>query len=116
MEQRKPNIVYILADDLGYEDVSSLNPGRPFPTTHFDRLSSEGMYIDAHAKSAVCFPSFPAMLNWRSKLNSSALGRVFSPLIDEGRRTVYCTRTRTRTGTGDNCFPRMERPQSQTSQ
>ncbi len=43
MEQRKPNIVYILADDLGYGgDVSSLNPGCPFATTHFDLLSREG--------------------------------------------------------------------------
>ncbi len=89
----KPNIIYILADDLGYGDVSSLNPGCPFVTPHFDRLSSEGMrFTDAHATSAVCTPSRYSILtgryNWRSRLKSYVLGGFSPPLIDEGRRTV----------------------------
>ncbi|MGD9928011.1 MAG: arylsulfatase [Sphaerochaeta sp.] len=93
MEQRKPNIVYILADDLGYGDVSSLNPGCPFATTHFGRLSREGMQCtDAHATSAVCTPSRYSIItgryNWRSELKSSVLGGFSPPLIDAQRKTI----------------------------
>ncbi len=89
----KPNIIYILADDLGYGDVSSLNPGCPFVTPHFDRFSAEGMrFTDAHATSAVCTPSRYSILtgryNWRSRLKSYVLGGFSPPLIDEGRKTV----------------------------
>lgn len=93
MEQRKPNIVYILADDLGYGDVSSLNPGCPFATTHFDLLSREGVKCtDAHATSAVCTPSRYSIItgryNWRSELKSSVLGGFSPPLIDTKRKTI----------------------------
>ena len=48
----KPNIIYILADDLGYGDVRCLNPERgKIATPHMDRLASEGMiFTDAHSK------------------------------------------------------------------
>jgi arylsulfatase A-like enzyme len=93
MEQTKPNIVYILTDDLGYGDVSSLNPGCPFATIHFDRLAAEGMtFTDAHATSAVCTPSRYSILtgryNWRSRLKSYVLGGFSSPLIEPGRPTI----------------------------
>ena len=40
---QRPNIVYILADDLGYGDVSCLNPNAAWKTVHMDRLAAEGM-------------------------------------------------------------------------
>jgi len=91
--RKKPNIVYILADDLGYGDVSSLNPGCPFTTTNFDCLAEEGMsFTDAHATSAVCTPSRYSIItgryNWRSKLKSYVLGGFSPPLIDNNRKTV----------------------------
>ncbi len=91
--RKKPNIVYILADDLGYGDVSSLNPDCPFVTTHFDRLAQQGMcFTDAHATSAVCTPSRYSIItgryNWRSQLKSYVLGGFSPPLIDENRKTV----------------------------
>jgi len=53
-----PNIVYILADDLGYGDVSALNPESKIQTPNIDRLANEGMrFTDAHSGSAVCTPT-----------------------------------------------------------
>ena len=55
----QPNIVFILADDLGYGDVHCLNPQRgKIPTPELDRLASQGMtFTEAHSSSAVCTPS-----------------------------------------------------------
>ena len=47
---KKPNLVYILADDMGLGDVSCLNPHSAFQTPNFDRLGAEGaIFTDAHA-------------------------------------------------------------------
>ena len=55
---RDPNIVIILADDLGYGDVGAFNPEGRIPTPNIDRLSREGMrFTDAHSPSAVCTPT-----------------------------------------------------------
>ena len=52
----RPNIVYILADDLGYGDVRCLNPAGKIATPNLDRLAAAGMvFTDAHSGSAVCF-------------------------------------------------------------
>ena len=58
MPTSKPNIIYVLADDMGYGDLSCLNPDSKIRTTHLDRLAGGGMACrDAHASSAVCTPS-----------------------------------------------------------
>jgi len=55
---RKPNIVFILADDLGYGDVRCYNAQSKIPTPNLDRLAAEGIrFTDAHAPDAVCTPS-----------------------------------------------------------
>ena len=52
-ERVKPNLVYILADDIGYGDVSRLNPSSKTHTRHLDRMAADGMiFEDAHATSA----------------------------------------------------------------
>ena len=54
----RPNIVYILCDDLGYGDVKCLNPEGKIPTPNMDRLAAAGMrFTDAHSGSSVCSPS-----------------------------------------------------------
>jgi arylsulfatase A-like enzyme len=55
----KPNVVIILADDLGYGDVHCYNPERgKIPTPNIDRLAGEGMrFTDGHSSSDVCSPS-----------------------------------------------------------
>ncbi|MDF7807739.1 arylsulfatase [Pontiellaceae bacterium B12219] len=90
----KPNIVYILADDLGYGDVSCLNPelGK-INTPHMDQLASEGMiFTDAHTSSSVCTPTRYSILtgryNWRTELQSGVLMGFDKPLIDADRVTV----------------------------
>ena len=58
-----PNIVLILADDLGYGDVRCYNPESKVPTPHLDRLAAAGMrFTDAHSPSTVCTPSRYSLL------------------------------------------------------
>src|ERR1043166_584874 len=89
----RPNILYILTDDLGYGDVSALNPQNKIKTPQIDRLAAEGMtFTEAHASSAVCTPSRYSILtgryNWRSTLKSGVLGGFSKPLIEKDRLTV----------------------------
>ena len=92
--QPKPNIVFILADDLGYGDVHCLNPARgKIATPNMDKLAVQGMiFTDAHSTSAVCTPSRYSILtgryNWRSTLQSGVLQGFSPPLIPKNRLTV----------------------------
>ena len=88
-----PNIVYILADDLGYGDIRYLNPAGKIATIQLDRLAAAGMvFTEAHSSSAVCTPTRYGILtgryNWRSRLKSGVLGGMSPPLIEAGRLTV----------------------------
>ncbi|GAB4128953.1 MAG: arylsulfatase [Thermogutta sp.] len=90
---RPPNIVVILADDLGYGDLSCLNPKSKIDTPHMDRLAREGMtFTDAHSPSAVCTPTRYGLLTgryaWRTRLQSGVLLGFDRPLIESGRETV----------------------------
>lgn len=90
---RKPNVIYILADDMGYGDISAFNENCPFRTPNLDAMCDNGMkFTDAHASSAVCTPSRYSILtgryNWRSRLKSYVVGGYSEPLIEEGRKTV----------------------------
>lgn len=89
----KPNIIYILCDDLGYGDVKCLNPEGKIATPHMDRLAKEGMtFTDAHSGSSVCTPTRYGIMTgryaWRSKLQSAVLGGLSPRLIEQGRMTV----------------------------
>ena len=89
--QSGPNIVLILADDLGYADVSCY--GGKIQTPHVDRLAAEGMrFTDAHSTSSVCTPTRYGLLtgryNWRSKLQRGVLGGLSPRLIEPGRMTI----------------------------
>ncbi|MBU2904194.1 arylsulfatase [Arenibacter algicola] len=89
-----PNIVFIMADDMGYGDVGSYNPQTAIPTPNMDKLASEGiMFTDAHSPSAVCSPSRYGLLtgrySWRTRLKKAVLlGYDESPLIEEDRMTL----------------------------
>ncbi len=89
----RPNIVYILADDMGYGDISALNLEAAWTTPRLDSLAGEGMlFSDAHSGSAVCTPTRYGILTgryaWRTHLASSVLWGESPPLIDEGRLTI----------------------------
>lgn len=89
-----PNIVVILADDLGYGDVQCYNPERgKIPTPNIDRLASEGMrFTDGHSSSGVCSPSRYALLtgryHWRTRLQTGIVGVFGDPLIAPDRLTI----------------------------
>jgi arylsulfatase A-like enzyme len=89
----RPNIVFILADDLGYGDVGCYNPGSKIPTPNLDRLASDGMrFTDAHSPSSVCTPTRYGLLTgrycWRSRLKAQVLGPWGATLIEDGRLTA----------------------------
>lgn len=88
----KPNIVLILADDLGYGDLSCYGATK-VTTPNIDRLARGGvLFTDAHAPSAVCTPSRYAVLTgrycWRTQLKVDALFGHDPLLIEDGRVTV----------------------------
>jgi arylsulfatase A-like enzyme len=88
----KPNIVLILADDLGYGDLSCYGATK-VETPHIDRLARDGvLFTDAHAPSAVCTPSRYAVLTgrycWRTQLKVDCLFGHDPLLIEESRLTV----------------------------
>jgi arylsulfatase A len=88
----RPNIVYILADDIGYGDVGCYNPETKLPTPHIDQLAAEGMrFTDAHSAVA-CTPTRYGILTgryaWRSNHPYGVLMAYDPPLIEEGRLTV----------------------------
>ncbi len=93
VQKNFPNIVYILADDLGYGDVSCLNENSKLHTIHIDKLANEGiLFRDAHTSSAVCTPTRYGILtgryNWRTELKKSVLGGYSKSLIKRDELTV----------------------------
>ena len=93
VEVKKPNIIYILADDMGYGDVSIYNPQSKIKTPNIDKLAAEGMrFTDAHSPSSVCTPTRYGILTgrycWRSKLPQGVLRGYGQALLDKDRTTV----------------------------
>ena len=89
----QPNIIYILADDLGYGDVAYQNPQSKIATPNLDALAAQGIrFTDAHDPTAVCTPTRYGILTgrycWRSSLKQGVLGGFSPPLIEPGRLTV----------------------------
>ena len=89
----KPNIVLILADDLGYGDIGCYNPESKVPTPNIDKLASQGMsFTDAHSPSTVCTPSRYSVLTGRMAFRTGFKG-VFTGaggpcLIEDSRLTL----------------------------
>lgn len=92
-DTRLPNIVFILADDLGYGDVACYNPESKIPTPNLDKLAAEGMrFTDAHSPSTVCTPTRYSILTGRMQFRTGMKG-VFSGvggpcLIEKERLTL----------------------------
>ena len=88
-----PNVVFILADDLGYGDVACYNPESNIPTPNLDRLATEGMlFTDAHSPSTVCTPTRYSVLTGRMAFRTGMRG-VFTGaggpcMIEEKRLTL----------------------------
>jgi arylsulfatase A-like enzyme len=90
---RLPNIVFIMADDMGYGDVTCYNPQSKIPTPRMDRLAEQGVrFTDAHSPSAVCTPTRYGVLTgrycWRTRLKRGVLNGFSPPLISRDQMTV----------------------------
>lgn len=88
-----PNIIYVLADDLGYGDLSVYNPKSPIRTPNLDALAANGIrFTDAHTSASVCTPTRYGILtgryNWRSPLKSGVLTGKSKALIPKDRTTI----------------------------
>ena len=86
-----PNIVFVLADDLGYGDLRCYNAKGKVPTPHLDRLAQRGMrFTDAHSGAAVCSPTRYGLLTGRHFLRRPdwIKGILNHCLIDEQQFTV----------------------------
>ncbi len=75
----QPNIVLILADDLGYGDVRCNNDQSKVPTPHIDRLAREGMrFTDAHSPCTVCTPTRYSLMTGQMAFRVPNGGTVFT--------------------------------------
>lgn len=89
-----PNILFILADDLGYGDLGCYNPESSIPTPNIDRLASEGIrFTDAHSPCTVCTPTRFSLMTGQMAFRVPNGGRVFSgaggpSLIQPGKFTM----------------------------
>lgn len=88
-----PNVVLILADDLGYGDAGAYNKDAKFRTPHIDSLARDGVrFTDAHSPSAVCTPTRYGLLTgrycWRSAMKQGVLNGWSPNLIEPGRETL----------------------------
>jgi len=89
----RPNVVIILADDLGIGDVSAYNENAAWETPHIDRIASRGMlFTDAHTSAAICTPTRYSIMtgryNWRSTRKSGGGDGYSPPLIEQERMTI----------------------------
>jgi len=88
----KPNIIFMMADDMGYGDPGCYGAEK-IPTPNMDRLAREGVrFTDAHSSSAVCTPSRYSVVTgrycWRTHLKRGVFGGFSPPLIEPERLTV----------------------------
>ena len=85
----KPNIVFILADDMGYGDPGCYNPQSKIATPNIDRLAREGMrFTDAHAPGPLCHPSRYGLITGRYPFRTDISLWPKQPLIKEGQVTI----------------------------
>ncbi|XOV90988.1 MAG: arylsulfatase [Bacteroidota bacterium] len=88
-----PNVVFIFADDMGYGDVSGLNPDSRIQTPSIDRLINNGLtFTEAHASASVCTPSRYGLLTgryaYRNPPAAGGIGGFDGPVIEKGRETI----------------------------
>lgn len=88
-----PNIIFLMADDMGYGDPGSFNAESKIPTPFMDSLAAQGMrFTDAHSGSAVCTPTRYGVVTgryaWRTRLKQGVLSGYSRALIEPGRATV----------------------------
>lgn len=89
----RPNVIVVMADDLGIGDVSPTNPDCKIKTPNLQKMADGGItFLDAHTPSSVCTPTRYGLLtgryNWRSRLARGVLSGTSDHLIPADRPTV----------------------------
>ena len=88
LKAENPHIVFILADDMGYGDLSCYNAGSKIQTPNLDRMAREGMrFTDAHSGGSTCIPSRYALMTGRFAIRRS-MNLSKGSLIEPGRLTL----------------------------
>ena len=88
-EDQKPNIVFILADDMGYGDPGCYNPASKIASPHIDGLAARGIrFTNAHAAGAWCVPSRYGLLTGRYPGRLESLNTKNGSIIDAGQETI----------------------------
>jgi len=93
LQAQSPNIVFILADDLGYGDMKVYNPASHIPTPHLNQLAAEGIkFTRAYCPVSVCSPSRYALMTgrypWRSRNKSGVMANYEPSMIDSDILTL----------------------------
>ena len=93
VKAQSPNVIFILADDLGYGDISAFNPESKIHTPNIDNLTHSGIsFTDAHSSSALSTPSRYSIITgrypWRTTMKSGVLNGFSSAMITPDRRTI----------------------------
>lgn len=87
-EEKLPNIVFILADDMGYGDPGCYNPDSKIPTPNINDLANHGiMFTDAHSPGAWCVPSRLGLMTGRYP-GRVKLNWTERALIDDNQETL----------------------------
>ncbi len=92
-DDQRPNIVLVMADDLGLGDISPTHANCKIKTPNLQRLAEQGLtFVDAHTPSSVCTPTRYGLLtgryNWRSRLAKGVLDGTSDHLIPADRPTL----------------------------
>ena len=93
VKAQSPNVIFILADDLGYGDISAFNPESKIHTPNIDNLTHSGIsFTDAHSSSALSTPSRYSIITgrypWRTTMKSGVLNGFSPAMITPDRRTI----------------------------
>ena len=88
-QAKQPNILFIMADDLGWNDVSWNNPDMPTP--HLAKLAQEGVRLDSAYSQQVCTPSRAALLTGLYPFHTGRQKRALKPLQPTGLRLNLTT-------------------------
>lgn len=84
---QRPNIIYIMTDDMGYADLSGYGR-KNYQTPHLDKLASQGIkFVNAYSAGALCTPTRTAFMTGRYPAKTPV--GLIEPLTGEGKDTAF---------------------------
>ncbi len=93
LAESRPSVILILADDLGYGDVSCNNRDSKIQTPNIDKLAAQGLrFTDGHSSAAQCSPTRYGLMtgrySWRTRLQLGVLQHFSEPLLKRDELTI----------------------------